>query len=66
MICLLVLPKNYTLNEGDILHLFPMVRNGSMTLAMAGSNEQTWVTYDRGVGHVVVVMICLSGGRMCL
>lgn len=33
----------------NILHLYTMIRNGCMTLTMAGSEEQTWVTYGRGL-----------------
>ena len=49
---------------GDIiLHLFAMVRNESMILPMAGTDEQTWITYGRRVNLVVVVMICLWGKK---
>ena len=29
----------------NILHLFAMIRNNSMTLTMVGSDEHMWITY---------------------
>ena len=50
---------------GDIVHLFAMVGNDPMALTVAGSDEQTWITYFDEYSFREGVVLAGKEGSLC-